>query len=193
MVGYGSYTSRYTQNRRNSGMYIFTAKLNGLDYLPPSAMTLEQYMLYQNKQSTKNYYQDKLDEQVDEAREKAVEPPAGFDPTNIKWAPKDFPIEIRTQGSAELKFGINISRTDNPVLPERQRRITTFDFNQQTLHNFKLIFSFSFSVIFSDAPVTSCSSKFKHETQVGISIHIYFLPSSSRIIFLYNYSDNAVI
>lgn len=114
-----------------SGMYIFTAKLNGLDYLPPSAMTLEQYMLYQNKQSTKNYYQEKLDEQVDEAREKEVAAPAGFDPTNIKWAPKDFPIEIRTQGSAELKFGINISRTDNPVLPERQRRITTFDFNQQ--------------------------------------------------------------
>ena len=36
-------------------------------------------------------------------------------------------VEIRPQGSAELSFGFNSSRTDNPVLPEQQRRITTFD------------------------------------------------------------------
>ena len=40
-------------------------------------------------------------------------------------------MEIRPQGSAELSFGFNSSRTDNPVLPEQQRRITTFDFDQK--------------------------------------------------------------
>jgi len=115
-----------------SGMYIFTAKLNGMDYLPPSAMTFQEYIEYQNKQSIKNYYQSQVDEQVDDAREKEVKAPEGHDLSQIKFnTPLDLPIEIRTQGSAELKFGINISRTDNPVLPERQRRITTFDFNQQ--------------------------------------------------------------
>jgi len=40
-------------------------------------------------------------------------------------------IEIRPQGSAELTFGINSSKTNNPRIPERQRRITTFNFDQR--------------------------------------------------------------
>ena len=52
----------------------------------------------------------------------------------IKIPGSDF-ITIKPQGSAELKFGINISRTDNPVLPVKQRRITTFDFDQQIQMN----------------------------------------------------------
>jgi cell surface protein SprA len=40
-------------------------------------------------------------------------------------------INIRPQGSAELSFGVNISKYDNPVLPIKQRRVTTFDFQQR--------------------------------------------------------------
>ncbi|MEM7160807.1 MAG: cell surface protein SprA [Bacteroidota bacterium] len=40
-------------------------------------------------------------------------------------------IDIRPQGTAELSFGINRSKTENPRIPERQRSITTFDFNQK--------------------------------------------------------------
>ena len=34
-----------------------------------------------------------------------------------------------------MSFGINSSRTDNPVLPEKQRKITTFDFDQKIQMN----------------------------------------------------------
>ena len=40
-------------------------------------------------------------------------------------------IEIIPQGTAELTFGINSSNTENPRIPERQRRVTTFDFDQR--------------------------------------------------------------
>ena len=40
-------------------------------------------------------------------------------------------INIRPQGSAEVIFGINTSRTDNPRIPVDQRRITTFNFDQR--------------------------------------------------------------
>ena len=40
-------------------------------------------------------------------------------------------IEIIPQGSAEISFGINSSNTENPRIPERQRRVTTFDFDQR--------------------------------------------------------------
>ena len=40
-------------------------------------------------------------------------------------------IEIIPQGSAEITFGINSSNTENPRIPERQRRVTTFNFDQR--------------------------------------------------------------
>ena len=40
-------------------------------------------------------------------------------------------IDIRPQGSAEIIFGVNVSKTENPRIPVDQRRITTFDFDQK--------------------------------------------------------------
>lgn len=120
-----------------TGTYIFTNTVgeDGYNVLPPSSMSQEEYMIYQNQQSMQQYWNDKVDEQVDDARGKEAElPEFNSDPETVFKLPNDF-IEIRPQGSAELKFGVNISRTDNPVLPERQRRITTFDFDQQIQMN----------------------------------------------------------
>ncbi len=120
-----------------TGTYIFTNTVgeDGYNVLPPSSMTPEEYMLYQNQQSMQQYWKDKVDEQVNDARGKEAElPDFNTDPETVFKLPNDF-IEIRPQGSAELKFGVNISRTDNPVLPEKQRRITTFDFDQQIQMN----------------------------------------------------------
>ncbi|MCB9188951.1 MAG: cell surface protein SprA [Flavobacteriales bacterium] len=119
--------------------YIFTQTLpDGTNVVPPSSMTFEQYIQYQNQQSNRQYWQEKVNEQVDDARGKEADIPE-FDnniteESLIKIPGSDF-ITIKPQGSAELKFGINISRTDNPVLPVKQRRITTFDFDQQIQMN----------------------------------------------------------
>jgi cell surface protein SprA len=44
-------------------------------------------------------------------------------------------INIIPQGSAELIFGINISKTDNPALSEKLRTIPTFDFKEKIQMN----------------------------------------------------------
>ncbi len=44
-------------------------------------------------------------------------------------------INIIPQGSAELIFGINISRTENPTLSEKLRTIPTFDFKEKIQMN----------------------------------------------------------
>ena len=44
-------------------------------------------------------------------------------------------IDIRPQGSAELFFAINVAKNENPALPERQRKVTTFDFREQIQMN----------------------------------------------------------
>lgn len=119
--------------------YIFTQTLpDGTNVVPPSSMTFEEYIQYQNQQSNRQYWQDKVDEQVDDARGKEADLPEFenniTEESLIKIPGSDF-ITIKPQGSAELKFGLNISRTDNPVLPVKQRRITTFDFDQQIQMN----------------------------------------------------------
>ncbi len=40
-------------------------------------------------------------------------------------------IDIKPRGSAEVIFGVNISKTENPRIPINQRRITTFNFDQR--------------------------------------------------------------
>ena len=44
-------------------------------------------------------------------------------------------IDIKPQGSAELIFGLNTQRTDNPQLPVKQRKVTTFDFQEKIQMN----------------------------------------------------------
>ena len=123
-----------------TGKYIFTSKLGeNIDYRPSSSMTMEEYLQYINNRSMQQYWQDQVDAQVEEARKDK----AGDDSSKPKIDPSkgvrkifgsDF-IEIRPQGSAELSFGLNISKTENPIIPVKQRRITTFDFDQQIQMN----------------------------------------------------------
>ena len=40
-------------------------------------------------------------------------------------------IDIKPRGSAEVIFGLNISKTENPRIPINQRKITTFNFDQR--------------------------------------------------------------
>ena len=38
---------------------------------------------------------------------------------------------METQGTAELKLGVNKKNVDNPSLPERNRKTTAFDFDEK--------------------------------------------------------------
>ena len=40
-------------------------------------------------------------------------------------------VRIQTRGQAELKFGYNYKYTDNPSLSERNRKVTSFDFDEK--------------------------------------------------------------
>lgn len=123
-----------------TGKYVFTSKVgDNINYRPPSSMTLEEYLQYQNNQSMDQYWQDRVDEQVEEARDEksddnSFRPKINAGKSVRKIFGSDF-IEIRPQGSAELSFGLNISKTENPIIPVKQRRITTFDFDQQIQMN----------------------------------------------------------
>ncbi|MBK7966633.1 MAG: cell surface protein SprA [Bacteroidetes bacterium] len=100
----------------------------------PSYMTFEEFKESEFEKSTKNYWKQKANADNVAAR-KSGSPRiyVGGEAFNRIFGGNT--IDIRPQGSATLAFGLNISRYDNPTLPERQRRITTFDFREQIQMN----------------------------------------------------------
>ena len=113
-----------------TGEYNYYQQIGNINYRDPAQMSLDEYLKYDMEQSQRDFWRKKsAAETLNESQ--------GFRPQlNVKGELFDRifggnTIDIRPQGSAELSFGVNIARRDNPILPERQRRTTNFDFNQK--------------------------------------------------------------
>lgn len=120
-----------------SGTYQIKQTIgDSLQFRAPTPVSFEEYKDYNAEQGLKDYWREKSDAQAKE-NAKRKNDSKGFRP-QVKIENKKFSdifggdiIDIRPSGSAELIFGINVSRTDNPQIPVRQRRVTTFDFDQK--------------------------------------------------------------
>lgn len=113
-----------------SGEYVITQTVGeNITFRNPTMMTLDEY-LNQSIQENLSEYWAEIQEEEDEAS-RAFAPVLKVGGEGFKSIFGSNEIEIRPQGSAELTFGINVSKTDNPRIPERQRRISTFDFDQK--------------------------------------------------------------
>ena len=113
-----------------TGEYKYYQKMGDRDFRSPNSMSLEEYLEYDMEKGNKDFWRQK-------SAAETLNESEGFRPKiNVKGELFDRifggnVIDIRPQGSAELSFGINVSRRDNPILPERQRRTSTFDFQQK--------------------------------------------------------------
>lgn len=113
-----------------TGRYNYSQKIGERNFRNPSYMSMEEYLDYDMARSNKDFWRKK-------SAAETLNESEGFRPQiNVKGELFDRifggnTIDIRPQGSAELSFGVNVSRRDNPILPERQRRTSTFDFDQK--------------------------------------------------------------
>ena len=117
-----------------TNQYVFSEKIGELNYRTPHSMTLDEYKNYDFESSVRNYWRQR-------ARSESFEHQSSFHPKlHIESEVFDRifgsnTIDIHPQGSAELIFGINISKTENPQLPEKLRKTTTFDFQEKIQMN----------------------------------------------------------
>ena len=114
--------------------YIIYEKIGSLDYRAPVHMNPEEFRKYEYKKAMEDYWQSRISGKESGFRSNLIPQievgGAAFD--------KIFgsnTINIIPQGSAELIFGINISRTQNPALSEKLRTIPTFDFKEKIQMN----------------------------------------------------------
>lgn len=113
-----------------TGNYNVTQKMGNLDYRPPTYMDQEEYLDYELKKSVKDYWHQRTHaESMNET--KAIIPKLHVGGEVFDRIFGGNTVDIRPQGSAELIFGVNTSKTDNPQIPEKQRKISTFDFNEK--------------------------------------------------------------
>ncbi len=117
-----------------SGEYNFFQTVGGLNYRNPSSMTSNEFLEYSMDDIIQSNWQDFV--QNSNNNQQQNNNPNPFKPSlniksevfnNIFGSDK---IEIRPQGSAELTFGVNYSKTANPNLSVRQQTNTVFDFDQ---------------------------------------------------------------
>ncbi|MBP9159288.1 MAG: cell surface protein SprA [Flavobacteriales bacterium] len=114
-----------------TGQYILRSRIgDNINYRPPQSMSLEEYMDYDMEKSMQTYWLDKNQSESERAAKSLI--------PSIQVRNEAFcrifggcNIDIRPQGSAEVTFGVNTSKTENPRIPVDQRKITTFNFDQK--------------------------------------------------------------
>lgn len=114
-----------------TGEYVFRNKIgDNINSQPPYYMDKDEYRKYDMDRALENYWKSQI-EQDNAANGEGDAPELDVETKDLGDIFGSKLISIVPQGSAELKFGVNTSKTDNPAIPVRQRSLTTFDFDQQ--------------------------------------------------------------
>jgi len=147
-----------------TGMYEIYQTIGGIQYRYPTAMTLEEYMAYKRQQALKEAWIDKVNDDNDQTNGNNPIPALKMKGEAFDIIFGGDEINIRPQGSAELSFGVNISKYDNPVLPIKQRRVTTFDFQQRI--NLNLVGQIGDKLKLTIAQNTEATFNFQNQVKI---------------------------
>ncbi len=124
-------TTETTYDER-TGLYSVGTKIGDSYLNAPLLMTPEEYQAWSLRRSLANYYREKNAEAFETSgKEKFNFADMQFDigPAERIFGPGG--VQIKTQGSAELKIGANMKRIDNPSLAESRRKTFGFDFDEK--------------------------------------------------------------
>ena len=114
--------------------YKVSKKIGNMDYSYPETMSVDEYRKHEFDQSLHNYWGDRWKgDSYDKASFLNRKFNIGGEAFETLFGANT--IEIHPQGSAELIFGLKINKVENPTLPERLRRTTTFDFQEKIQMN----------------------------------------------------------
>lgn len=114
--------------------YIIYQKVGEFDYRPPVYMTPVEFRKYEFERAMRAYWDSRIAGDEPGYRSSLI-PQIEVGGETFDRVFGSNVINIIPQGSAELIFGINISRTQNPALSERLRTIPTFDFKEKIQMN----------------------------------------------------------
>ena len=114
------------------GLYYIGSKMGDSYLNAPIVMTPQEYLKWSERRAREQFFRKK------DAETAAAAGKEKFDFTDMHFdlgpAEKIFGpggVRIKTQGTAELKLGATLKDVDNPSLPVRNRKTTSFDFDEK--------------------------------------------------------------
>ncbi len=116
-----------------SGEYVFTRKAGAIDYRPSFRMSRDEYIQYDFDKAIRDYWEDRAAASGKRNNTNGLH-------INLPMLGSEGPfgsntIDIRPSGTAELIFGVNANRRDDPALNVKQRRTANFDFQEKIQMN----------------------------------------------------------
>ena len=115
-----------------TGNYNITQKVGEQDYRAETYMSLSEYKDYMYKKQMREYWRSRV-----AADELNSQPRKGMIPklqVNSELFDRIFggnTVDIKPTGTAELIFGLNQNKNLNPAIPQRQQKVTNFDFDMR--------------------------------------------------------------
>lgn len=112
--------------------YIIGSKIGDTYINAPVMMTPEEFRKWSERKAFSNFFRSKNEETAkNKGKEKFDFTDMYFDlgPAEKIFGPGG--VRIKTQGTAELKFGATLKNIENPSLPIRNRKTTTMNFDEK--------------------------------------------------------------
>lgn len=117
-----------------TGKYIFYERIGNLNYRLPQAMTLEDYIDYDFEKSIRDYWRSRKNI-TDLQNQGSLIPRLTIESEAFNRIFGGNVIDIKPQGYVEVSFGYQVNETQNPAIPERLRKVPSFDFDQKIQMN----------------------------------------------------------
>lgn len=113
--------------------YVIYEKIGNLYYRMPKSMGLKEYIKYDFDQSIKDYWRTRKETEALATGEKngSLIPQLKIESEAFSNIFGSDVIDIQPQGYVEVTFGVQSVYNGNPSLSERQKRTTSFDFDNQ--------------------------------------------------------------
>ena len=134
-----------------SGHYVLRTYVGKTEIASPFTMTEQEYRDYSAGLAMRKYWQEKNKQGEKNNEDKFSISDMKFDigPADKIFGPGG--VQVKTQGSAELIFGVRANNVDNPALPQRQRHTVNPEFEQKIQLNVngkvgdKLVFGLNYN------------------------------------------------
>jgi cell surface protein SprA len=113
-------------------LYFIGSKIGDSYLNAPVLMTPQEYLKWTERRSREQFFRQKNDEAYKKQdKDKFSFADMHFDlgPAEKIFGPGG--VRVKTQGTAELKMGATMKNIDNPSLPIRNRKTTSFDFDEK--------------------------------------------------------------
>jgi cell surface protein SprA len=113
-----------------TGDYLISEKIGNMDYRLPSSFSREEYLKNDLRESIDRYWRDRMAQNTLDQKSQLV-PQFRISGQAFNKVFGSNIVNIKPQGYVEMSLGVKSNRIENPSIPVRMQRNTTFDFNQK--------------------------------------------------------------